>query len=236
MHIVSRQVIALPLLAPALAPASRPFCKFHSKNQLRVFGATERAIPWFTRQLQHCASSPKYARQHWVDQCLKPSHCGPRTSHTIQRHTRPLPARPPHDHSEGAESCEEGTPGDSASRGGASCDRDSPLEQPDDRSAQAEDQFMVAGSAAGGLLTAVPGQAIVLGVACLWGTNPIALRYLYRGEGAHLGQQITLFHINRMATLKLCTTGGCAQCVHNTGGLQHVMDSMSAPCCGSTSR
>lgn len=33
------------------------------------------------------------------------------------------------------------------------------------------------------LLSAVPGPFIVLGVACLWGTNPIALRYLYRADG-----------------------------------------------------
>ncbi len=36
------------------------------------------------------------------------------------------------------------------------------------------------------LLAAIPGPAIMLAVACLWGTNPIALRYLYRGEGGRL--------------------------------------------------
>lgn len=203
MHIVSRQLIALPLLAPTLAPASKLCRKFHSKYRIRVSGATDPAYPCFTRQLQHCASSRTYVRQQWVDQSRQPSHCGPRTSRTTQRQTRPLLARPQHDQSEGAGSCEEGTPGDSAASGRASSDRDRPFEQPDDRSAEAGDQSMVAGSAAGGLLTAVPGQAIVLGVACLWGTNPIALRYLYRGEGAHFGQQTRLFHYNCMAKVKL---------------------------------
>lgn len=32
--------------------------------------------------------------------------------------------------------------------------------------------------------SAVAGPLLVLGVACLWGTNPIALRYLYKTDGA----------------------------------------------------
>lgn len=32
--------------------------------------------------------------------------------------------------------------------------------------------------------SAVSGPLLVLGVACLWGTNPIALRYLYKTDGA----------------------------------------------------
>jgi len=30
-------------------------------------------------------------------------------------------------------------------------------------------------------------QVIILGVALLWGSNPIALRYLYASDGAHFG-------------------------------------------------
>ena len=64
------------------------------------------------------------------------------------------------------------------------------------------------------LLAAVPGPAIMLAVACLWGTNPIALRYLYRGEGGLL-KSISLgvlsFH-----NLSVDTTSGGAVPLLNT--------------------